>query len=183
MDTTAPREPRPGGEAAGAGRGTDAVTVEAIAREAGVGKQTIYRWWPSRSALVLDALVQDSLEATPMPTTDDLQADLTTHLRSVVRLFRSPAGALLRDVLGLAQRDPVVARELRERYWEPRREVSRERLQRAVADGTVRADLDPAVALDVLYGALWTRLVVGHAPLDDDLAGSVVTAAWGSWAP
>ncbi len=163
--------------------GADGATIDAIARRAGVGKQTIYRWWPSRSAVVLDALVTRSLDATPMPVTADARDDFRRHLAAVVDLFASPAGALLREMLGSAQRDPDVGREFVDRYWAPRREVSLQRFTAAQASGQIRPDLDPAVSLDVLHGALWLRLLIPHAPLDRRVVDQVVSAVWESWRP
>ncbi len=105
------------------------------------------------------------------------------HLAAVVDLFASPAGALLREMLGAAQRDPDVGREFVDRYWAPRREVSLHRFTTAQASGQIRSDLDPAVSLDVLYGALWLRLLIPHAPLDRRVVDQVVSAVWASWEP
>lgn len=154
------------------------VSVNDIAAAAEVAKQTIYRWWPSRTAVVLDALVVRSMEATPFPETDDLRADFEAHLRSVIRLFNSPSGRIVREVLAEAQTDPTIADEFRERFWRPRRELSRARLERGIELGLIRPDLDPDTTLDIIYGPLWTRLMVAHLPLTPAHAKKITAAVW-----
>jgi AcrR family transcriptional regulator len=141
------------------------VSVEAIARRAGAGRQTIYRWWPSRESLILDALLEQTLAATGMPATDDVRRDFADHLIAVVDLFGSPAGAVIKDVVGEAQRDAGIATAFEARFWAPRRQVSLGRLQRAVDSGDIPPVDDPHLFLDALYGPLWLRLLLGHEPM------------------
>ncbi len=155
-----------------------AVAINDIADTAGVAKQTIYRWWPSRTAVILDALVDGTMKATPFRESDDIRADFDAHLRTVIRLFESPTGGLIRELLAESQSDDVIASEFRERFWGPRRELSRSRLERGIELGQVRADLDPEVVLDVIYGTLWLRLMVRHASMRPADASTIVTAVW-----
>ena len=154
------------------------VTIEAIAARAGVGKQTIYRWWPTRSAVVLDALLAATLVDTPFPLTDSARGDFRTHLRSVARLFASPSGALIREMVAESQADPAVADDFRTRFWAPRRELSLARLERGIAEGQVRRDIPREPALDALYGPLWIGLLVSHRALDARYADEVLDAVW-----
>ncbi len=154
------------------------VGINDIAAEAHVAKQTIYRWWPSRTAVVLDALVLGTLKATPFPETEDIRADFTSHLRSVIRLFNSPTGRIVREMLAEAQTDPAIADEFRTRFWRPRRELSSARLERGIELGQLRADLDHEIVLDAIYGPLWTRLMIGHLPLRPAHATKITDAIW-----
>lgn len=158
--------------------GQDHVGVDDIAQAADVSKQTIYRWWPSRTAVILDALVTSSMEATPLPTTHDARADFRTHLRRVIRVFNSETGAVIRELISKGQADIEVANEFRDRFWGPRRELSLARLQRAIEDGQIRPDIEPETVLDALYGPLWLRLVIGHRPLRPRDADDIVGALW-----
>lgn len=159
-------------------RGGDAVTVDEIAAAAQVGKQTIYRWWPSKTALELDALVDGTMRATPFRETDDVRADFERHLRSVIRLFNSPTGRIVRSQLGESCVDDEAATEFRDRFWAPRRELSRRRLERGIELGQVRNGIDVELVLDVVYGALWTRLAIGHLPMRAADARRVVDVVW-----
>ena len=95
------------------------VPVDDIARAARVGKQTIYRWWPSKSELILEALLERTLEQTPFPDTDNAESDFRCHLRGVVGLFNSPAGPVIKDLLAGAQSDPGLAEQFVKRFWDP----------------------------------------------------------------
>ncbi len=136
--------------------------VDDIAKAAGVAKQTIYRWWPSRTAVIFDALLDGTVQATPLAHTDDPRADFTTHLQGVIRVFNSPTGQLIREMLAASAHDPQTAEEFRQRFWAPRRSRSTARLQAAIEAGQVRGDIDVELTLDALYGPLWLRLTVGH---------------------
>lgn len=159
-------------------QGAARVTVDEIAAKAGVGKQTIYRWWPSRGDVVLEGLLERTLELTPFPDSGDARTDFRDHLRSVAALFCSPAGSVIRDVVAAAQHDPEVRHGLVDRFWGPRRELSRARIDRAVAEGQLPEGIDREVALDALYGVLWVRLLVGHDRIDAAVADAAVQAVW-----
>ena len=154
------------------------VTINEIARAAAVGKQTIYRWWPSKTAVVLDALVDGTMKATPFRATDDIRSDFERHLRSVAALFSSPTGSVIRELVADAQSDPGIAEEFRERFWAPRRELSLDRLRRGVELGRIRDDLDLEVVLDAIYGPMWLRLLIGHLPVRQADATAIVDAVW-----
>ncbi len=158
--------------------GPGAVTINSIAAEAGVAKQTIYRWWPSRTAVVLDALVHSTIKATPFRESDDIRHDFERHLAAVIKLFNSPTGAIVRELVADAQADDVIAEEFRTRFWEPRRELSAARLRAGQEEGTVRADLDVELVLDAVYGPLWLRLLIGHRPMRAADAAGIVNAVW-----
>jgi AcrR family transcriptional regulator len=154
------------------------VRIDAIAEAAGVGKQTIYRWWPTKTAVVLDALVQKTMAQTPFPDTGDARADLRAHMQSVVRLFRSPTGCVIRELVAEAQADPSVAEEFRERFWQPRRELSTACIRAGIARSQVRGDLPVETALDTIYGVLWVRLLIGHRALDRRGIDQILDVVW-----
>lgn len=154
------------------------VSVVDIARAACVGKQTIYRWWPTREDLTVDALLQASLDATPFPDTGDTRADLTTHLESVADLFASRTGELVKQVVAGALVDPRAAGTFVRRFWQPRRELSTACLARGVADGQVRSGLDAETVLDALYGPLWVCLLLGHRPIERSIAAATIALVW-----
>ncbi len=154
------------------------VTINDIAASANVAKQTIYRWWPSRTAVVLDALVVGSMKATPFGESGDTRADFRAHLRAVIRVFNSPTGALIRELIAESQSDAAIAEEFRRRFWRPRRKLSLAHLHRGIDVGHVRPDIEPEAVLDAIYGPLWLRLTIGHLPLRLKDADDILDAIW-----
>jgi AcrR family transcriptional regulator len=156
--------------------GLRAATVDRIAARAGVSKATVYRWWPSRGAVALDGFlrqVEDTIQVPNGATTHDA---LVHQLRALVRLLRdTPSGPLLRALTAQAESDPEVAAGLRDQWLAPRRAATVAILERAVADGELRADADISVALDQLLAPVYHRLQYGHEPLTDDLPELLVT--------
>jgi AcrR family transcriptional regulator len=147
-------------------RGLKRLSVDAIAARAGVSKATIYRWWPSKAAVVMDAFLAGTGPRMPFPDTGSAREDLRRQLRSVIRLFndprtRGPFVALIAE----SQHDPELAKALRERFIASRRAAAREVFVRGQARGELRDDLDVEIAIDALYGALYYRLLVSGEPL------------------
>jgi AcrR family transcriptional regulator len=159
-------------------QGAGQVRIDDIAAAAGVGKQTIYRWWPSKHAVVVDALLHRSTTETPFGDSGDARRDLRGHMRSVVRLFTSPTGALIREVVAEAQRDPAIANDFVDRFWQPRRELSTAFIHRAVERGEVRADVEVEAVLDAVYSPLWARLLIGYRPVDNQLVDDTLDIVW-----
>jgi AcrR family transcriptional regulator len=157
-------------------RGLAAVSMDAVAERAGVSKATIYRWWPTKEALALDALYAEWSTDRPFPRdTGSLRGDLLSLLRPWAKLAGSrPYGRLITALLTEAQTDPVFATEYRRRFVEPRRDQARAVFQRAIERGEVPADTKVDVALDLLYGPLYHRLLHGHAPMTDRFVRDVV---------
>ena len=146
--------------------GFAAVTVEAIAAEAGVGKATIYRWWPGKAAVVMDAFLAATGPCAPFPDTGCLEEDLRGQMRALAQAFSGRAGVVMRGVLAEAQSDPEAAHAFRTRYLAPRRAETRRILERARERGQLCPHADLETAADALYGPLYYRLTAGHAPLD-----------------
>ena len=146
--------------------GFAAVTVEAIAAEAGVGKATIYRWWPGKAAVVMDAFLAATGPCAPFPDTGCLEEDLRGQMRALACAFSGRPGVVMRGVLAEAQSDPEAAEAFRTRYLAPRRAETRRVLERARDRGQICPSADLETAADALYGPLYYRLTAGHAPLD-----------------
>jgi AcrR family transcriptional regulator len=157
-------------------RGLEAVSMDAIAEQAGVSKATIYRWWPTKESLALDALHHEWDAARPRPReTGSLRGDLLLLLRPWVRLIgKRPYGRVIAALITEAQTDPAFAEEYRERFVEPRRAQARPIFVRAIERGELPSTTDVELALDLLYGPLYHRLLHGHAPLDDRFLRNLV---------
>jgi AcrR family transcriptional regulator len=157
-------------------RGLSAVSMDAVAERAGVSKATIYRWWPTKETLALDALYTEWAAARSQTRdTGSLRGDLLSMLRPWARRAGSrPYGRVVAALLTEAQTDPVFGAEYRQRFLEPRREHVREIFRRAIGRGELPAGTKVEVALDLLYGSMYHRLLNGHAPLNDRFVRDVV---------
>jgi AcrR family transcriptional regulator len=166
-------------------RGLAAVSVDTVAERAGVSKATIYRWWPTKESLALDALYTEWAATRPSPRdTGSLRGDLLSLLRPWARLASSrPYGRVIAALLTAAQTDPAFAAEYRQRVVEPRRDQARAIFRRAADRGEIAADIKVEVALDLLYGALYHRLLHGHGPLNDRFVRDVIDMALGGIQP
>ena len=174
------------------------MTIEAIAARAGVGKQTIYRWWPSKSAVLLDAFLdlseQASAElsakaglaevATAIPDSGDLEADLKYVLRATVDemtnpKFDAPARALAAEGVVNEQ----LGREFVEKLLEPQLQLYVDRLRAAQEQGQVAPHVDPRIALELWTGPLAQRWRQHTAPLGYEYTDTLVEYALYGIAP
>ena len=156
----------------------DAVSVDTVAKHAGVSKATIYRWWRSKETLTLDALYEEWATAPPVRNTGTLRGDLLSLLRPWARVVaRRPYGRVMARLITEAHTDPTFAEEYQARFLQPRRDAGREVFARAIERGEIGPDVDTEVALDLLYGPFYHRLLQGHAPLDDRFVRQVVDAS------
>jgi AcrR family transcriptional regulator len=157
--------------------GYDKMSIEGIAAAAGVGKQTIYRWWPSKAAVVLDMWSPEVQQQLTFPNTGDLAADLKTQIKSVIDLSNDPNfGPSFRALVAESQHDPALASQLVERIFGPRIEAAKERLRTAQQDGQLAPDVDLDLAIDLFYGGFYHRFLLRVAPLSHEHADAVVDA-------
>jgi AcrR family transcriptional regulator len=157
--------------------GLDAVSMDELAEVAGVSKATIYRWWPSKQVLALDVLLNEWPTASPR-STGTLRGDLLSLLRPwVKRLGQRPYARVIAALIATARSDRAFGELWRERFVAVRREPGRIAFTRAVERGEIPAETDVELALDLLYGSLYHRMLHDHAPLTERLATRVVDAA------
>jgi AcrR family transcriptional regulator len=153
-------------------------SVEGIAARAGVGKQTIYRWWPSKGAVLLDALLklsEDEEGVEALPDTGDLAADLKVVLRATVDELRDPRyDAPMRALATEILHDPALHAQWSERIERPLTRIREERLRNA---DELPDDLDLALAIDLIWGPLFHRWLQGSGPLTHKYADALVDAA------
>lgn len=151
------------------------LTIEGVAERAGVGKTTIYRRWPNKSSLVLDAFIEAATKEFPFPDTGSVQEDLRLQMRRMVKLMNGTEGHTIAKLIGGAQDDPELAEAFRTRWLAVRREEARTILKRGKSRGEIRAEIDPEVLLDALYGPIYFRLLIGHAPLTPSYVDKLVS--------
>jgi AcrR family transcriptional regulator len=157
--------------------GLRAMTTEEIAGRCGASKATIYKWWPNKYAVAIEALVSEMFVESDDPDTGSVREDFRRALRGIMRFYNSPSGRVFAQIVGEAQFDPQIAAELRDRLVGPRRRLVRTILDRGIARGELRADIDPEAAIDLMFGSAIYRLVAGHAPMGDDAADAIVDLA------
>lgn len=152
------------------------LSIEAIAARAGVGKQTIYRWWPSKGAVVLDAFMVEQQDSggTAIPETSDLGADLQLLLRGTVAQLADPRfDAPYRALTTEMQHDSELAHDVLTRLLGPLMQATRDRIERGRASGQVAANTDPIIATELLFGPVFHRWLLRTAPLDEAFADAL----------
>ena len=155
-------------------------SIEGIAHAAGVGKQTIYRWWPSKGSLLFDAFLAlaGEGEAAALPDTGDLAADLKLVLRATVAELNEPRYDLpMRALHTEIVHDPTLAADYAKRLDEPMRELKKQRLRAAQRAGQLTEDIDLDVAVDLLFGPILNRWLQRTSPLTPEYADQVVDTA------
>jgi AcrR family transcriptional regulator len=150
-------------------KGLHPMSMDEVARRAGVSKATIYRWWPSKESLALDALATEwTLATTGEGDTGTLRRDLLSRFRPWLRqLNLKPYSRVVAGLVAEAQTNPEFGKLYRERFVQPRRDATRELLVLARDRGEIAADTNLEVALDLLYGPIYHRMLHGHAPLTE----------------
>jgi AcrR family transcriptional regulator len=156
--------------------GLHAISMDAVAERAGASKATIYRWWPSKELLALDALFSDWAPAAGAGyDSGSLAGDLLALTLPWARqLAAKPYGRVIAALITSAQSDPRFAEVYRARFLQPRRDLARVIFNRAIERGEIPADTDIEVALDLLYGPFYHRLLHGHAQLTDRFTRAIV---------
>lgn len=152
------------------------ISIEEIARNAGVGKATIYKWWPSKAYVALDAFLRKMNRMVPNPDTGSAESDLKEQLQHLIAFYTSPTGRIYRQFLAEAQSDSEFATLLRERFINQRREIVGVIFDRAVQRGEIDPRLDRDLILDMIYGPVLYHLLVIQTPFEREKANSMITA-------
>jgi AcrR family transcriptional regulator len=154
--------------------GMPGASIEAICRLSGVSKQTIYRWWPNSTAVVLEALVEVTAKSAPYRDTGDTVEDLRRHCRRYIRFLTGPYGKAYQCLIGAAQTSPETQEAIRSQLLASRRAETTRILQLGIDRGQLRPDTDIDATIDQLHAPLNYRLLMGHAPLNNRMADTIV---------
>jgi AcrR family transcriptional regulator len=154
--------------------GFAATTVEAVAARAGVGKATVYRRWPSKVPLVIDALDARAIEQVPIPRTGSVRGDLIEFLVGLVETMSGPDGRLVAPLLAEISRNQELAEAFRRDLVAPRRAGMEEIMREGMARGELRPDLDVDLALDTPVGIIFQRLLILGEPVDKEVVRRIV---------
>jgi AcrR family transcriptional regulator len=155
------------------------VTVEAIAARAGVSKKTIYRWWPTKGAVVLEALHEWREDAMTIPDTGDIIADLQAQLEILNDFMTGPRGAAYTGLIAESQHDELLASTLADRFIRPRNELTLARLRTAQDQHQLAADTDLPLLVERLYGPIHYRILLHLGPYSRSSIRALITETLG----
>ena len=154
--------------------GLPAVTMEAIARRAGVGKPTIYRHWPNAPAVAMAAFLETATPPAAGGTPGRPLEDLRRQLAAIAAAFAARTGRNVKAMIAATQGETELAKAFRNQFVAASRAEGKALLARALEAGEIRVDVDLEVAVDLIYGPIYYRLLVGHAPLDRDFTDALL---------
>lgn len=144
------------------------LSIEAVAADAGVGKATVYRWWPDKAALITDAFASSTGQKLHFPDTGSVHTDMSQQMRQLVKIFLSRRGRIVSAILAAGQSDRDVIAAFRDRFMKPRRQEAYATLQRGIQRGELRKNVDMDLLLDSLYGPIYMRFLIRHRKLTPD---------------
>jgi AcrR family transcriptional regulator len=148
--------------------------IQDVCRKAGVSKPTIYKWWPTKAAMVMDMFKQRMVSRLP-PVQDPSAAQLIrVSVPGLIRLLNGPFGKIAAEMIAEGQSEPAVLREFRNRYVLKRRAVSVKAFQDASASGEFNRSVDHELLSDLIFGPIYYRLLVKHQPLDQKFGKALV---------
>jgi AcrR family transcriptional regulator len=146
------------------------LSIEGIAKEAGVGKTTIYRWWPSKTAVVVDAFMTRVITDICFSESDNAQEELLKQIASLAKALSGENGRIVAEIIAEGQTDKEALQDFRDRFLFPRREAAKQVIIQGIKTGEFNSNLDLELAMDILYGPIYYRLLLGHLPLNQEFS-------------
>jgi AcrR family transcriptional regulator len=147
--------------------GFERLSIEGVAARAGVGKTTIYRWWPTKGVMAVEAFLEAVTPAIAFRRSRSARADIVRQMKALAKLYRGHTGNLVCQMIGASQLDPAMRKAFTEGFLYPRRECAYAVFERGVAGGEFRTGVDRDVAIDALYSPIYYRLLASGAPIDE----------------
>jgi AcrR family transcriptional regulator len=152
-------------------------SIDRIAQRSGVSKATIYRWWPNRTAVAIDAFLDRMMTDAPVPDTGSAAEDFRLTLRGMMGFYNSRSGAVYAQLVGGSQFYPAERERIRTHQVNLRRAAVMKIWHRGVARGELDPGVDPEVALDLIFGPAMYRMATGHGGLTPFDADAIVSTA------
>jgi AcrR family transcriptional regulator len=146
------------------------LSIEAIAKKAGVGKTTIYRWWPSKGAIALEAFLEQPVIQNAIAEDATSEEAVMRHLENLIRQLRGQNGRIVAGLIAESQSDGAVLDLLYEKFLKTRVDTFYGLIDRGRKDGAFRKDIDTAIAIDMLLGPVFLRVLSGPHGIDSDFA-------------
>ena len=153
------------------------LSIEAIAKKAKVGKTTIYRWWTNKTAVVMDALVSQPGMQSPMPTAKDNTDAVVIQLEKLIRLLDSKNGEVIAQLFSEAQNDEKSYKIFADNFLNPLIDALQYSVEQGQTDGEFSSDIDPKLAVDMLCGPIFFRLLSHPYDFDEKFAQAFTKAA------
>ncbi len=158
--------------------GFRSITVEGIAKRAGVSKATIYKWWPNKAAVVLDGFFAATESMLEVPDTGSAKEDLLVQVSNLASFLTSSKGKVITELIAEGQSDENVAIEYRNRYFNPRRLISQHILERGIERGELNKDLDIKLSIDLIFAPLFYRLLITGETVDSAFVEQLIAYAF-----
>lgn len=155
------------------------ITISEIAKEAGVGKPTIYRWWDSKCALIMDAFLSSTAPHIPVFKSGAALKTLSRQIKSLIQLMNGRSGRIVAEIIGEGQSDPHIMEEFRNRFFQHLLDPSRAVIEYGISSNEFDPDIDVELTLDLIFGPIYYRLLLGHHELDDSFADSLIAQIGG----
>jgi len=157
--------------------------IEEVAAHAGVGKATVYRWWPNKAVLIADAFASSTTRKLHFPDTGSVCTDMSQQMRQLIKVFRSRRGRIVSAILAGGQSDRELIAAFRERFLWPRRREAYATLRRGILRGELRRDVDMDLLLDSLYGPIYMRFLIRHDKLTPEFVDQLCKLVLGGAHP
>jgi AcrR family transcriptional regulator len=148
-------------------------TIEAVAARSRAARSTIYRWWPSRGALAMAGFLSETGPKIAYRWTKSPIADIKEQMMLVATVYGGKVGRTISAIVAQGQGDKESLRALLDGYVRPRRDEAKRVLMRGIECGELRKDIDLEIVVDSLYGPIWYRILVPHAPLSAEWAAKL----------
>jgi AcrR family transcriptional regulator len=153
------------------------LTMEAVAKRAGVGKPTLYKWWPSKAALIL-AMFHERIDnqSSPSPSGTAEQIMRAT-VRRLICSFNGLFGKVMADLIAEGQSEPDILKQLYEQHMRPRREAAIESLRQAIKAGEFTSEMHPELVIDSVIGIIYFRMLLKFEPLTEEYGDQLIDQA------
>ena len=153
------------------------LSIEAIAKKAKVGKTTIYIWWPNKTAVVMDALINQPGMQSPMPTAKDNTDAVVIQLEKLIRLLDSKNGEVIAQLFSQSQNDEKSYKIFADNFLNPLIDALQYSVEQGQKDGEFSSDIDAKLAVDMLSGPIFFRLLSHPHDFNDNFANTFPQAA------
>jgi AcrR family transcriptional regulator len=154
------------------------VTIEKIAERANVSKATIYKWWPNKAAVVMDGFLNTTNLELPIPDTGSAVEDMFIQVENFAIFLTSKKGNVITEIIAQGQSDTKLAEIYRKAYFTPRREISKQILERGISKGELRKDLNMEVIIDLIWGPVFYRLLITGEVIDNNFIKNIIDYAF-----